>query len=128
MVHADTRNTLGMPFILALDEGTTSARAIVLDEAGEIRAVAQQEFTQLFPRPGWVEHDPNEIWAAQLAVAAQALTRAGVAGRDISAIGITNQRETVIVWDRASGEPLTCLFPPVARTNGYGHRPTILFF
>ncbi|HEX6004775.1 MAG TPA: glycerol kinase GlpK [Burkholderiales bacterium] len=95
-----------MPFILALDEGTTSARAIVFDEAGEIRAVAQQEFTQLFPRPGWVEHDPNEIWAAQLAVAAQALTRAGVAGRDISAIGITNQRETVIVWDRASGEPL----------------------
>ena len=95
-----------MSFILALDEGTTSARAIVFDHAGAIRAVAQKEFTQFFPQPGWVEHDPQEIWAAQLAVIAEAMARAGLHARDIAAIGITNQRETAIVWDRDTGEPI----------------------
>jgi len=104
--HRDSRVVHGMSFILALDEGTTSARAIVFDRAGRVRAVAQKEFTQIFPQPGWVEHDPNEIWAAQLAVTAEALARAGLQARDIAAIGITNQRETAIVWDRATGVPI----------------------
>jgi glycerol kinase len=95
-----------MSFILALDEGTTSARAIVFDHAGTIKSVAQKEFTQVFPQPGWVEHDPNEIWAAQIAVASEAMARAGIHARDIAAIGITNQRETTVAWDRASGEPI----------------------
>ncbi|MGZ8265643.1 MAG: FGGY family carbohydrate kinase, partial [Burkholderiales bacterium] len=95
-----------MSFILALDQGTTSSRAIVFDETGEARAIAQKEFTQIFPQPGWVEHDPGEIWATQLSVAAEALARAGLRASDIAAIGITNQRETTIVWDRASGVPV----------------------
>jgi glycerol kinase len=95
-----------MSFILALDEGTTSARAIVFDHAGTIKSVAQREFTQIFPQPGWVEHDPDEIWAAQVAVASEAMARAGIHARDIAAIGITNQRETTVAWDRASGEPI----------------------
>ncbi len=95
-----------MSVILALDQGTTSSRAIVFDAAGTIRAAAQKEFTQIFPRPGWVEHDPAEIWATQLAVAHEALARAGVHARDVAAIGITNQRETTVVWDRASGRPV----------------------
>ncbi len=92
--------------ILALDQGTTSSRAIVFDHAGAIRASAQKEFTQIFPRAGWVEHDPREIWAAQLATARRALAEAGLAAADIAAIGITNQRETTVVWDRATGEPV----------------------
>ncbi|HKU69480.1 MAG TPA: glycerol kinase GlpK [Burkholderiales bacterium] len=92
--------------ILALDQGTTSSRAIVFDEAGAIRAVAQKEFTQHFPRPGWVEHDPEEIWATQVAVAGEAIARAGLQPRDIAAIGITNQRETTVVWERATGRPI----------------------
>jgi glycerol kinase len=95
-----------MSVILALDQGTTSSRAIVFDAAGAIRAVAQKEFTQVFPRPGWVEHDPEEIWVTQIAVAHEALARAGVQARDVAAIGITNQRETTVVWERASGRPL----------------------
>ncbi|MBI1966268.1 MAG: glycerol kinase GlpK [Betaproteobacteria bacterium] len=95
-----------MSVILALDQGTTSSRAIVFDQAGAIRAVAQKEFTQIFPQPGWVEHDPEEIWATQIAVAGEALARAGASACDVAAIGITNQRETTIVWDRASGRPL----------------------
>ncbi len=95
-----------MPFILALDQGTTSSRAIVFDSAGAIRAVAQREFTQIFPRAGWVEHDPREIWASQIGVAVEALGRAGLKPADIAAIGITNQRETAIVWDRETGEPI----------------------
>ena len=95
-----------MKVILALDQGTTSSRAIVFDAAGAIRAVAQKEFTQHFPRPGWVEHDPEEIWATQLAVAGEAIARAGVHAGDVAAIGITNQRETTVVWDRASGRPV----------------------
>ncbi len=95
-----------MSFVLALDQGTTSSRAIVFDAAGGIRAVAQKEFAQIFPRPGWVEHDPDEIWATQVAVAGEALARAGIHARDVAAIGITNQRETTVVWDRATGAPL----------------------
>ena len=95
-----------MPFVLALDQGTTSSRAIVFDHDGRARAVAQKEFTQLFPQPGWVEHDPHEIWASQIGVAVEALGRAGVRPADIVAIGITNQRETTIVWDRDTGVPI----------------------
>jgi glycerol kinase len=92
--------------ILALDQGTTSARAIVFDRAGSIRAVAQKEFRQIYPRPGWVEHDPMEIWSAQLETARAALAQAGLKATDLAAIGITNQRETTVVWDRATGQPI----------------------
>ncbi|GBF06647.1 glycerol kinase, glpK [Deinococcus aerius] len=93
-------------YILALDQGTTSSRAIVFDREGGVRSAAQKEFTQRFPRPGWVEHDPLEIWSTQSGVAQEAMTRAGLRAADIAAIGITNQRETVIVWDRRTGEPV----------------------
>jgi glycerol kinase len=93
-------------FVLALDQGTTSSRAIVFDGAGTDIAVAQRELKQIFPRPGWIEHDANEIWAAQLGVAIEALARAGIRGRDVAAIGITNQRETTVVWERATGRPI----------------------
>jgi len=93
-------------FILAMDQGTTSSRAIVFDKSGSIKASAQREFTQYYPQPGWVEHDANEIWSSQAGVVAEALARASVHALDIAAIGITNQRETTVVWDRASGEPI----------------------
>uniref|UniRef100_A0A831UAA2 Glycerol kinase n=1 Tax=Geobacter metallireducens TaxID=28232 RepID=A0A831UAA2_GEOME len=95
-----------MSHVLALDQGTTSSRAIVFDGSATIRAVAQREFRQIFPRPGWVEHDCREIWATQAGVAVEALTRAGISPRDVAAIGITNQRETTLLWDRRSGAPL----------------------
>ena len=95
-----------MPYILALDQGTTSSRAIVFDHDGAIRAVAQKEFTQIFPAAGWVEHDPGEIWASQIGVAVEALGRAQVRPKELAAIGITNQRETTIVWDRETGGPV----------------------
>ena len=95
-----------MPYILAFDQGTTSSRAIVFDHDGAIVAVGQQEFQQIFPQPGWVEHDPAEIWATQIAVATEALGRAQLRHRDIAAIGITNQRETTLVWDRETGFPI----------------------
>jgi len=95
-----------MPFVLALDQGTTSSRAIVFDEAGAVRAMAQAEFRQIFPQPGWVEHDPEEIWRTQLDVAREAIANARIAARDLAAIGITNQRETTVLWDRATGAPL----------------------
>jgi glycerol kinase len=95
-----------MAFILALDQGTTSSRAIVFDPEGNIRAVAQREFEQIFPKPGWVEHDPEEIWSSQIAVAAEALRKAGIGPRELAAAGITNQRETTLLWDRASGKPI----------------------
>ena len=95
-----------MSFILALDQGTTSSRALVVDESGAIRGIAQKEFRQIFPQPGWVEHDPRDIWTSQLDVAREALTRAGTSAADIAAIGITNQRETTVVWDRRTGEPV----------------------
>jgi glycerol kinase len=95
-----------MPFVLALDQGTTSSRAIVFDHRGEARGVAQQEFRQIFPEPGWVEHDPTEIWATQSAVMHGALASAGIGAADIAAIGITNQRETTVLWERATGRPV----------------------
>ena len=93
-------------YILSFDAGTTSSRAIVFDHKGRICSVAQKEFTQIFPQSGWVEHDPHEIWSSQAAVAAEAITKIGINGTNISAIGITNQRETTIVWDRETGEPV----------------------
>jgi glycerol kinase len=93
-------------YILAIDQGTTSSRAIIFDHAGAIKAVAQREFKQYYPQPGWVEHDANEIWATQAGVIAEAVATAGIDGHQIAAIGITNQRETTIVWDRQTGEPI----------------------
>jgi glycerol kinase len=93
-------------FILALDQGTTSSRAIVFDHAGAVVAVSQAEFRQIFPQPGWVEHDPMEIWSSQAGVMHAVLAKAGIAARDIAAIGITNQRETTLLWDRNTGRPL----------------------
>src|SRR5436190_2992128 len=95
-----------MSFILALDQGTTSSRAIIFDHSGAIRATAQKEFRQIFPQSGWVEHDPREIWSSQLEVARGAIAKAKLAARDVAAIGITNQRETSVVWDRKTGEPI----------------------
>src|SRR6266481_3342328 len=95
-----------MKYLLALDQGTTSSRALVVDHNGKVVAVAQKEFTQIFPQPGWVEHDPKEIWASQIGVASEALSRAGASTKDVAGIGITNQRETAIVWDRKTGEPI----------------------
>ena len=93
-------------FILALDQGTTSSRAIVFDRRGQIIATAQQEFRQIFPQPGWVEHDAAEIWSTQLQCAQSALRQAGAKARDVAAIGVTNQRETTVIWDRATGAPI----------------------
>ncbi|HDP74989.1 MAG TPA: glycerol kinase [Bacteroidales bacterium] len=93
-------------YIMALDQGTTSSRALIFDQKGNIRSLAQKEFQQIFPQPGWVEHDPNEIWSSQVAVAAEAMSKIGINGQNLQAIGITNQRETTIVWDRNSGEPI----------------------
>ena len=93
-------------FILALDQGTSSSRAIVFDHEGNICSTAQMEFTQYFPKPGWVEHNPMEIWSSEAAVIAEAITKIGINGKDIAGIGITNQRETTIVWDAETGEPV----------------------
>jgi glycerol kinase len=93
-------------FVLALDQGTTSSRAILFDAAGRIAAIDQHEFTQHFPKPGWVEHDPAEIWETQLRAARGAMGKAGASAADVAAIGITNQRETALVWDRKTGEPI----------------------
>jgi glycerol kinase len=93
-------------YILALDQGTTSSRSIVFNHAGEIISIAQKEFTQVFPQPGWVEHDPMEIWSSQVTVATEAIVKAGLSPKDIAALGITNQRETTIVWDKETGKPI----------------------
>jgi glycerol kinase len=93
-------------FILALDQGTTSSRAMLFNKKGEIVSVAQKEFRQIYPKPGWVEHDAQEIWSSQAGVAAEAVASAGVNGKALSGIGITNQRETTVVWDRESGKPI----------------------
>jgi glycerol kinase len=95
-----------LQFILALDQGTTSSRALLFDELGAVRSVAQREFEQIFPQPGWVEHNPSQIASSQIAVALEALAQAGVQPIDVAAIGITNQRETAIVWNRDTGEPV----------------------
>ena len=93
-------------YVMALDAGTTSNRCILFDEKGVIVSMAQKEFTQYFPKPGWVEHDANEIWSTMLGVAVEAIQKAGAQAADIAAIGITNQRETTIVWDKETGEPV----------------------
>ena len=93
-------------YILSLDQGTTSSRAIVFDKQGSIISLAQKEFTQYFPQPGWVEHDPNEIWSTQVGVAAEAISKESLSANNIAAIGITNQRETIVVWDRKTGKPV----------------------
>src|SRR4051794_27219825 len=93
-------------YVLALDQGTTSSRAILFDARGTVAAVAQQEFPQIFPAPGLVEHAPEAIWSSQLATAQQALRSAGATAADVAAIGITNQRETTIVWEKATGRPI----------------------
>ncbi len=93
-------------YILALDQGTTSSRAIIFDKRGSIRSIAQKEFTQHFPRSGWVEHDANEIWSTQLGVVSEAIAKAGISSKDLAAIGITNQRETTVVWDRETSQPI----------------------
>ena len=93
-------------YVMALDAGTTSNRCIIFNEKGEMCSVAQKEFTQYFPKPGWVEHDANEIWSSQLGVAVEAMAKLGIGADDIAAIGITNQRETTIVWDKSTGEPV----------------------
>ena len=95
-----------MSYILALDQGTTSSRAILFDRDGGIKGVAQREFRQIFPQPGWVEHDAMEIWTSQAGVAVEVLAGAGVRAADVAAIGITNQRETTVVWDRKTGQPI----------------------
>src|SRR5918993_158662 len=92
--------------MLALDQGTTSSRAILFDRDGSIAAIAQKEFRQIFPQPGWVEHDPLEIWASQIGVAAEALARHRISPSEIAGVGITNQRETTVVWDRETGDPI----------------------
>ena len=93
-------------FMLALDEGTSSTRAIVFDESGSMRGVCQTEFEQFFPKPGWVEHDANEIWSKQIEVIKGAIKDAGIKPDQIAGLGITNQRETIVLWDRSTGEPL----------------------
>ena len=93
-------------YVLALDQGTTSSRSILFDASGRAVASAQREFTQRFPSPGWVEHDPEEIWATQFATIAEVLATAGARPHDVAAIGITNQRETTVLWDRATGRAL----------------------
>src|SRR5262245_60836025 len=96
-----------MPSILAIDQGTTSTRAVIYDETGRVRGSAAQELTQHYPQSGWVEHDAGEIWRSVGAVVPRALQKAGISAKDVAAIGITNQRETVVLWDRATGKPLT---------------------
>ncbi|PWS29098.1 glycerol kinase [Pedobacter yonginense] len=93
-------------YILSLDQGTTSSRAIIFNHNGEIVAIAQKEFTQIYPQAGWVEHNPAEIWSTQLSVAAEVIVKAGLTAKDINSIGITNQRETTVIWDRETGQPI----------------------
>ena len=93
-------------YMMALDAGTTSNRCILFNKEGKIISIAQKEFTQHFPKPGWVEHDPGEIWSTQLGVAVEAMQKAGLSAENIAGIGITNQRETAIVWEKETGEPI----------------------
>ena len=93
-------------YIIALDQGTTSSRAVLFNEAGEIKGIAQQEFQQIFPKPGWVEHDPEEIWTTQLGVLQRVIVENAIEVKSIAAIGITNQRETTVIWNRKTGQPV----------------------
>ncbi|GAA4430583.1 glycerol kinase GlpK [Pontibacter saemangeumensis] len=120
-------------YILAFDQGTTSSRAILFDRRGHIKSIAQKEFTQIYPQPGWVEHNANEIWSTQVGVAAEAILKAGLQATDIAAIGITNQRETTVVWDRRTGEAVcNAIVWQDRRTSAYcdslkrqGHEQTV---
>ena len=112
-------------FILSLDQGTTSSRAILFDHEGRIRAMVQEEFTQYYPKPGWVEHDPRDIWRCQLKTGRLAIEQLGIRAEQIAAVGVTNQRETTIVWEKESGQPVypahsarrsRPAHPPCART------------
>lgn len=122
-----------MTYLLALDQGTTSSRAIVFDEQGNVLAIRQSEFKQYYPQPGWVEHDPEEIWTTQLGVAIEALAALKLKPSDVAAIGITNQRETVVLWDRETGDPLHKAIvwqdrrtsDVCAELRAAGHEPTI---
>lgn len=122
-----------MKYILSLDQGTTSSRAILFDHAGSVVAVAQKEFRQIYPKPGWVEHDPKEIWASQSGVMTEVLARAGIGAESVAAIGITNQRETTVVWDRDTGEPVCNAIvwqdrrtaPACDRLKAKGHAPLL---
>ena len=122
-----------MKYLLALDQGTSSSRSIVFDGLGRVVAMAQREFRQIYPQPGWVEHDPEEIWSSQLATAQEALARAGLGAGDVSAIGITNQRETTVVWNRRTGAPIHNAIvwqdrrgePLCAQLRAQGHAETI---
>ena len=102
------RCQIARKYIVAFDQGTTSSRAIVLDHDANVVSIAQREFTQIYPQPGWVEHDPMEIWATQSAVWVEALAQAGIKSEQVAAIGITNQRETTIVWDKNRKTYLQC--------------------
>ncbi len=107
-------------YILSLDQGTTSSRAILFNHSGNIVSLAQKEFTQIYPQPGWVEHDPMEIWSTQVTVATEAIVKAGITPKDVAAIGITNQRETTILWDKETGKPLcNAIVWQDRRTSGY---------
>ncbi len=107
-------------YVLSLDQGTTSSRSILFDQQGSICSIAQKEFTQIFPHPGWVEHDANEIWSSQFGTVAEAVARAGISMKQIAAIGITNQRETTVVWDRTTGLPIyNAIVWQDRRTAGY---------
>jgi len=107
-------------YILALDQGTTSSRAIIYDQNGLPFATAQKEFTQIYPQPGWVEHDPEEIWSTQAGVAQEAISKAGIKSNDLAAIGITNQRETTVVWNKSTGKPVyNAIVWQDRRTSGY---------
>jgi len=120
-------------YILSFDQGTTSSRAIIFDKKGAVKAVAQKEFTQIFPKPGWVEHDGNEIWYTQLGVATEVILKANLTIHDIAAIGITNQRETTLVWDRNTHQPVyNAIVWQDRRTSEYcnelkeaGHAPDV---
>ena len=122
-----------MTYLLALDQGTSSSRSIVFDERGNTVALAQQELTQFYPQPGWVEHDPMEIWRTQLATAREALQKAGISAADIRSVGITNQRETTVLWNRTTGAPVHNAIvwqdrraePACAQLRQQGHGPTI---
>src|SRR5438105_7111252 len=127
------QNGPAMSYLLALDQGTSSSRSIVFDLQGRIVAMAQQELTQIYPRPGWVEHDPMEIWRTQLATAKEALAKAKLDAKAIAAIGITNQRETTMLWERKTGRPIHHAIvwqdrrgePMCARLREAGHETTI---
>ena len=100
------KNVTEKNYVIALDQGTTSSRAIIFNRDTDIVSVAQREFTQIYPEPGWVEHNPMEIWATQRSVLTEVVAQSGISLKDVAGIGITNQRETTIVWDKNTGEPV----------------------